>query len=334
MTRQQALEFISRYPNALSYVKASHLEELSPLLEVSIEAISCRKEEFHCLPGNTYMPRKETIDKFGQAAEISFNPLAESTRREGDCYIGKSQAMVLGPDGKQIFGDICEYEYDVAVRHEIEIIEDLHAKFPRFHSQGKLNEDKARLAYLALRKTARQRANTGARTRAILSILGMQTGFKDLFRPEDKPDATVTFLFSRIIINTMNEMVLNRMLVNLTAPAAMLFGPRKQQTLLPHDDLPEPEPQEAIDAHLILEEPQQPLAMPPMDPPDTISKEKEIQLLRRNINVHLQTGQLDEKIKTACSQALERHGDDEAYLRAILERLKMLGKPQRDGREP
>jgi hypothetical protein len=229
MTKSQALEIIRRYPDAKNYIKQSHLENLSPLVEVAIEVITCKKEDFHTLPGNTYMPRKETLDRFAMAAGISFNPLEESTRKENDCYIGRSQAMIMGPDGKYCYGDVCEYEYDVSVRHEEEMLIDRNSRTPRLHANAKPVEDRARLAYLTLRKTARQRANTGARSRAILSILGMQTGFKDLFAPDAPPTAEKTFLFSRIIVNTKNEMVLNRMLDSLTGTSKLLYGNEARQ---------------------------------------------------------------------------------------------------------
>ena len=53
MTSKQAEEFIRKHSgaNTRSFVKASHLEELSPLLEVHIEAIDVQKDEFHELEG-------------------------------------------------------------------------------------------------------------------------------------------------------------------------------------------------------------------------------------------------------------------------------------------
>jgi hypothetical protein len=297
MTRSQALEIISRYPHAKNYVKPSHLENLSPLVEVAIEAVVCHKEDFHCLPGNTYMPRKETIDRFAMAAGVSFNPLEESTRKEADCYIGRSQAMIMGPDGKYCYGDICEYEYDVSIRHEEEMLLDRASQSPRLHVGSHPMEDRARLAYLSLRKTARQRANTGARTRAILSILGMQTGFKNLF-PYDAPaNAEQIFLFSRIIVNTRNEMVLNRMLDSLTGTSRLLYGQsqgaveaNESQTALPSHEQ-EPVPQK-----------------------DAIT----------SIQSCLESGLLGPRAVVAAKDALLHRRDDPAYLDDLAEKLKTV----------
>jgi len=302
MTKSQALEIIRRYPDAKNYIKQSHLENLSPLVEVAIEAISCKKENFHCLPGNTYMPRKETLDRFAMAAGISFNPLEESTRKENDCYIGRSQAMIMGPDGKYCYGDVCEYEYDVTIRHEEEMLIDRNSRSPRLHAGAKPVEDRARLAYLTLRKTARQRANTGARSRAILSILGMQTGFKDLFPPDAPPTAEKTFLFSRIIVNTKNEMVLHRMLDNLTAPAKALYGSEARSL-------------EAQPVHLAL--PEQPESGEDLDE----AMDGHEQAIA-SIQESLESGLLGPRATLAAKDALLNHQSDDAYLADIAARLK------------
>lgn len=247
MTHEHALAFIAGHPTARNYVKASHLDDLSSLLAVHIEAITCRKDQFHLLNGSTYMPKKETIDAFASAAGVSFAAAAESTRREGeDCYIGRSQAIVLGADGSYILGDACEYEFDAKIRHEEELIADRQSSSPRMHANGTLIDAKARLAYLALRKVARQRANTGARCRATLSILGMQTGFKDLFARDARPETSVTFLFSRIIINARNERVTKHLLDRIDRPTMLLYGQQASPPLTPPDE-PEPEDTNRLD---------------------------------------------------------------------------------------
>jgi len=274
-------------------------------VEVAIEAIVCKKEEFHSLQGNTYMPRKETLDRFAMAAGISFNPLEETTRKENDCYIGRTQAMIMGPDGKYSYGDVCEYEYDVTIRHEEEIIADRNSKTPRLHLNGKLLEDKERLAYLALRKVARQRANTGARSRAILSMLGMQTGFKDLFRPEAPPTTEKCFLFSRIIVNTKNEMVLGRMLDSLTTPALRLYGPK----------ISPPELRLEAPTRRIIET--SPYEEEQYDSEETTTLER----LKSSIREMLASGLLGPRATTAAHDALEHHGDDEDFLAELEGRL-------------
>lgn len=237
MTPEVAKEFIKKYPDARSYVKPSHLEPLSQLLEVHIEAITCRKDEFHEMEGGkAYMPRKETLDKFAAAAGVSYNEAAESTRLEGDgCYVGRSQAMVMGPDGKMILGSACEYEFDVKVRTlEMELAEkpdwDNKDQFGR-PGRKKYSDLELRKEEVNFRKVGRQRANTGARNRATIAILGMPTGIKGLFDKKDPDSKTVTFLFSRIIINAKNELVMNRMLDGMAGNAAALYGPQAARAI-------------------------------------------------------------------------------------------------------
>jgi hypothetical protein len=238
MTSDQAQKFIATYPNAKSFVKPSHLGELSPLLEAHIEAVVVNKAEFHALAANTYMPRKETLDKFAAAAGVSYNTLSERTRREGaDCYVGSSQAMVMGPDGKMIMGDVCEYEFDVEVRLEELVLkgkDDWEHKIGTKPGKRPYTDQEKKEAYIDLKKVARQRANTGARSRATVSILGMQTGFKDLYGKDDSATSSKTFLFSRVIVNAKNELVMGRMLDNLAGNAFALYGPQPAALLENH----------------------------------------------------------------------------------------------------
>lgn len=225
MTREAAQKFIDQYKNRnpLSFVKPSHLDELSPLLEVQIEAVEVRKDEFHNLAGS-YSPKKETLDKFASAAGISFNTVSETTRKEGSAYIGTTQAMVMGPDGKMQLGAPCEYEFDPEIR-----LEELRLagktewvnreKTTREYSERELAQEK-----IQLMKVGRQRANTGARNRATLMMLGMQTGFKGLFDKNDPDTAVKVFLFSRIIVNAKNEMVAKAMLANISGNTMALYG--------------------------------------------------------------------------------------------------------------
>lgn len=248
MTSKQARDFIAKYSNAKSFVKPSHLEELSPLLEVHVEAIEVRKDEFHDISG-AFMPRKETLDKFAQAAGVSYNPTAETTRKEGEgCYVGTAQAKVLGPDGKELLGPVCEYEFDVSVRLE-ELKLKGKADWDHKDSNGRpgtrqYTEIELGAERIQLMKVGRMRANTGARNRATLAVLGMQTGFKGLFGKNENDGTTRTFLFSRVIWNAKNEMVLNRMLDTLAAPQSALYGPAPARAIA----APESEPRNVTPA--------------------------------------------------------------------------------------
>ena len=320
MNRDQANQFIAKHKDAKSFVKPSHLEELSPLLEVHIEAIVARKDEFHDIQGS-FNPRKETLDKFAQAAGVSFNTTAETTRKEGDgCYVGSAQAMVMGPDGKMILGPICEYEFDVDVR-----LEDLKLKgkadWDNKDSNGRPGTREYTPRELAtervqLMKVARMRANTGARNRATLAILGMQTGFKNLFGKNDSDAATRTFLFSRVIVNAKNELVLNRMLDQIAAPTAALYGPAPVPAIAGRV-----EPDEAELRNVT------PPEADPFDdfgvPEDQGSKvDPRVQKLQEELIAWHASEQLPPKGKAAISAALDRGESDIAVLEDLILRAK------------
>lgn len=219
MTKDYAIKFRDDYigKGARDFTKPSHFE-LDPtgFFEVHVEAVSVTYNDFHDIGGGTRYPKKETIDQFGIAAGISFNSAIESgTRREGSAFIGRSQAFTMGPDGQPIMGDVCEYEFDPEIRAEEDILKN-PAKY-----QG---ENSKRLKVLEYTKMGRQRANTGARSRATLAVLGIQTGFKDL-RPQE------VFLFSRVMINTKNKMVAEAQLAAISGHAASLYGPKPTQAI-------------------------------------------------------------------------------------------------------
>ena len=227
MTADQAKKIIADHPNAVSFVKSSHLEELSPLVEVHIEVVTVQKTDFHALQGGVYYPRKETTDRFGNAAGISFADVEVSTRREEDATVGKAYPQEVGPDGKMIKWAPAEYEFDPDLRAEEDVLRD---------KKGKYNSEKdKRLLVLQYKKVARRRADTGARAAAIISAIGMPTGFRDLFKPNDPETATREFLFSRIIANSKNEMVLQRGLDAMFGKVDQLYGPNAAQQALPDD---------------------------------------------------------------------------------------------------
>ena len=209
------------------------------------------------------------------------------------------------------------------MRHEEEIITDRNSRTPKLHLGNKLLEDRARLAYLSLRKAARQRANTGARSRAILSILGMQTGFKDLFRTDDLASKEIIFLFSHIIINTKNEMVLNRMLDSLTTPARMLYGNEARITET-NDEYKGYLPQSSSVGNFAKEQNQPKKDRTGENEPLEEIKEKPpyIKTSIGSIKDCLESGLLGQRGTLAAKDALENHCNDEEFLKDIAARLE------------
>jgi hypothetical protein len=89
---------------------------------------------------------------------------------------------------------------------------------------------------LQYRKVARRRADTGARAAAIISAIGMPTGFRNLFQQNEPDTATRTFLFSRVIVNSKNEMVLQRALDSMFTGGGTvdaLYGGQTEQIEAP-----------------------------------------------------------------------------------------------------
>jgi hypothetical protein len=240
MTVEQARKIIERHKNAVNFVKRSHLEELSPLLEVHIEVVEAKKGDFHPLPGNVYYPKKETTDRFGNAAGISFARVEVSTRKEDGAYVARAIPQEVGPDGKMVSWAPAEYEFDPEIRAEELILQDKYNKYT--------NDKAKRLLVLSLKKVGRRRADTGARAAAIISAIGMPTGFLDLFSKNDPDTATRTFLFSRVIVNSKNEMVLQRALDNMFSSAGALYGGSTGQiegpASEPRDVSPEADPED------------------------------------------------------------------------------------------
>lgn len=212
MTKSQALTFRNDYlaKGARDFTKPSHFE-LPELLEVHIEAVAVTYSDFHDLSGGVKYPKKETIDKFGIAAGVSYKDLpSDGKRQRGEPFVCRSQAYTMGPDGQPIMGDVCVYEFDPELRAEEDFLK---------NPQKYQTEAAKRLKVLEFEKVGHQRANTGARSRATLSVLGLQTGFKDL-----KPNEI--FLFSRIMVNTKNQLLAQAMINNLAGNTAALFGPK------------------------------------------------------------------------------------------------------------
>lgn len=317
MTSNQVRDFIAKYPTALNYVKPSHLEEMNPLLEVTVEAVVVSKAEFHDLRG-TFAPKKETLDRFAAAAGIQFNQVAETTRREGDsCYVGTAQAYVLGPDGKAQNGPICEYEFDVDVRlEEMRLNKKTEwvngQKSAREYQERELQQER-----IQLMKVARARANTGARSRAIVAVLGMQTGFKDLFQKGTPPTASVVFIFSRIIWNAKNRMVMDAMIDSLKGSTLALYGPAKAQDALPEPAMRPVTEAPAGDYDPFAEPPvedfQQATAVPALSQ-DVINLQ---QALAEWLNVEIPT-----KARDAIQDAFNRGEADPIVLRDLLSRTK------------
>lgn len=238
MTPEQARAIIQKHPKAISFVKSSHLEELSPLVEVVIEVVTVQKQDFHHLGQGVFYPKKEITDRFGSAAGISFAAVETSTRREDAAVIGRAIPQEVGPDGKIVQWAAAEYEFDPELRAEEDILRDEENANQKNWKRKYASENAQKMLVLQYKKVARRRADTGARAAAIISAIGMPTGFKNLFSQSDGETATREFLFSRVVANAKNEQVLQRALDGMFGQAQALYGGVVGQ---PQIDAPAPE---------------------------------------------------------------------------------------------
>lgn len=230
---------------ALDFTRKSHYVEMMPLFEAHAEVVEVKKDHFHDLGTQnnitTYSPKKETSDRFATAAGLEFRYVEIGTRKEGpNVFVGKAQTESMGPDGQKIPGPQAEYEYDAETRAEIEILENIKKWKDKSKYVGENADIEKKLCLLSHKKKARSQCDTGARVRAIIAAIGMPTGFKDLFSKGD----TVYFLFSRVIFNAKNKIVLERMLDARLGTAALIAGPQEPtegepRNVTPPDDNPD-----------------------------------------------------------------------------------------------
>lgn len=222
MDRQTFKKFCDEWlaRGAIDFTRKSHFEEMSPLLEPHAEVVTVQKNEFHALPGNVYYPRKETSDKLGKAAGISFSGAVRIEKQGDGAWVGTAYPQELGPDGKMVVWAPASYEFNPADRAE----EELLRKAIKDRAEPP-TEVQIKLKTLEYKKVALRRADTGARAAAIISAIGMPTGFKDLFSQNEPFEAERHFLFSRVVVNTKNELVLNRALDSMFGATALLSGP-------------------------------------------------------------------------------------------------------------
>lgn len=222
---------------AMDFTRRSHYEPMAPLFEAHAEVVECTLKDFHNLGKGwdsesrseftTYYPRKETVDKFSIAAGLSFAAVNIGTRKDSPTtFVGKAQVKMLGPDGQEIMMAPAESEYDARDRADLEILADLKKKGAdsKYHDSKPNANIEKEMCFLNHKKKARPQCDTGARTRAIIAAVGMPTGFRDLFKSRE----TVYFLFSRIIYNAKNKMVMDRALDSMFASSKLLAGPASE----------------------------------------------------------------------------------------------------------
>jgi hypothetical protein len=207
------------------------------LYRTEVTALTINKDNDCFLISKKYMPKKEMVDRIGEAAGVIFvsGTTSAQTLEDDMCgrrtvYIGTAQGKVRMPDGTWRTSSICEYEFDPTLRAMDDY--DVTELTPETKKRRKIKDgkeltwgDNLAQAIMDYQKTARQRANTGARLRVIRELVGLPTALT----PEQVAKPVV---FGRIVQNTSYILQSPEGRAMATAQAlgvdpATLFGGRK-----------------------------------------------------------------------------------------------------------
>jgi hypothetical protein len=220
---------------ALIFIDQGSLVEHTPLYKLDVTEMVINKTEDCFSISGKYMPKREIVDRIGDACGVTFI-LGETKAVPFEDPIGKrvvytafSQGQKMLPDGTYRQSSICTYDFDYVLRAMLdfdvtELNEQTKQKYRRNQSGKEYGSPLARYI-LELQKVASQRANTGARLRVIRELAGMPEAFaeKDIQKP---------LYFGRMIQNTDYILKTPEGRAMATAKAlgvdmATLFGSRK-----------------------------------------------------------------------------------------------------------
>lgn len=230
MTKEQIQKLIEDNPHAINMVPSSHLGDLPDLVEAHAEIFTLRRKDtvkMYDKDGSSFMLSANAIKGLALAAGASSYNNGPQSRKEGPVtWVGNAQFYRMGPDGKNEDGPACEKEWDADLQLE------------KLRLTGKKRWDKAKNGYVVTPysdeelnnqkanfiTTGRERANTGAQSRAIMGLLGQPRALKGLFSETGNDDDTCQFIVSRVIWNTKNKMLAERMLDNMAGNVKALYG--------------------------------------------------------------------------------------------------------------
>jgi hypothetical protein len=254
--KQGALVFFDR-ENGFPQVDLYRVEitEMTINKETECHAISSGKKK-------QYMPKKEIVDRIGEASGIVFimGRTTTQTLEDDACgkrtvYTGLAQGKIRMSDGTWRTSSVCDYGFDPTLRAMLDYdVTELTAqtKTKRKAYEGKEYGAPLAKTILEYQKVAVQRANTGARLRVIRELLGMPIAFSE-------DELSKPLYLGRIVQNTSYILQTPEGRAMATAQAlgldvAALFGARKP-AIAPSagtEDItpagtPEPEPENGND---------------------------------------------------------------------------------------
>jgi hypothetical protein len=194
MTMDNALLVIEKAREdgkSLVYVDQNFTPQ-TDLYRVEASIVQLKDGDTHNISGK-FMPKREKVDQIGEAAGVVFFDIAGATEIRDDStagkrtvYIGRAQGKIRNSDGSWRTSSLQEYEFDPVVRALLD------KKINELNEQSKKIIGQAILEY---QKSARQRAQTGARLRVIRELTGMPTALT-------KEQAARPLVFGRIVQNT------------------------------------------------------------------------------------------------------------------------------------
>lgn len=241
MTKEQIRKLITDNPRAINMVPSSHLGDLPDLVEAHAEIFTLKRSDcvrMYDKDGSSFMMSAVAIKGLALAAGASSYNNGPQSRKEGPtCWVGNAQFYRMGPDGKNEDGPACEKEWDAELQlKKLEILgkknwkkTDNGGSVPDGTKPYTKEELDAQMANFIT--TGRERANTGAQSRAIMGLLGQPRALKGLFPEKGNDDDTCHFIVSRIIWNTKNKMLAERMLDNMAGNVKGLYGPQAPKAI-------------------------------------------------------------------------------------------------------
>ena len=207
-----AVALIDRYQanGALAYVTREDCMGVTPLYKPEVTIIQLRlpkgkndpEADVYDIQGK-YMPKREVVDRIGEATGLEFiregcrtwtETYDDAVAGKRTVYISEQQAKKRLSDGSWRTSSVQAYEFDPVMRAMLDFgVTELNAQTKQ--TKDKWGKKTLAQAILENTKVARQRAETGARLRVIRELTNMPTAFSPA-------DAAKPLLFGRIAQNT------------------------------------------------------------------------------------------------------------------------------------
>jgi len=196
----------ARKKGALVFVDKEWVAEKTPLFKPEVSEIKLDKENDCFSISGKLMPKREVVDRIGEASGIDFifGEVRNVTVEDDACgkrtvFTAVAQGRKMMSDGSYRTSSKCDYEFDPVLRAMLDYdVTELNAETKqrrRKSAKGEYYGSTLARYILELQKVGAQRANTGARLRVIRELVGMPVAFnpKDIEQP---------LVFGRMVQNT------------------------------------------------------------------------------------------------------------------------------------